>query len=319
MTNGEQTNERDPLLVRPFVLRDQGSLGGDDATQTWPASATPPRPTVVGSGADDAPTAIMHLPVAGKQAPGRRRKRLVVLAGGATAVVLGAAAAGFAALRDDVRPMVSTGLPGGPVPAATGPLVTGSLAASTPAAGLPDVEDPDGDEDQTGTGNTDGGATPTKRAASGKPTGATPSAGQPIALTPTPGKTTTQPPASPSERVGVIRGQNSLCLDLNGGLTFDYNHIQVARCNDTGAQTWTLATDGTLRVLGKCATSFRDGAVRILRCDDREAARWRRDGQRLINASSDDCLTDPSGGRRAGSGVRVTDCDGSTTQSWSIP
>jgi hypothetical protein len=324
VTDGDHRGERDPLLVRPFVLRDSGALDDEEPTQTWPASATPRQPAV---GNDDAPTAILRLrseateDKQGTAAPDRRRRRLVVMAGAGTAVILGAAAAGFAALRDDVRPTVSTGLPGGPVPAATAPLATSASAALPPGTsatvpGRPGKDDGDG-------------TTPTKRsgtspATTSKPATTSPSAGQPIALNPSPGTggstTATVAPAPPTagERVGVIRGQNSLCLDLFGGLPFDGNYIQVFGCNESTAQTFTLATDGTLRVLGKCASAG-EWSVRIVRCDGRASTKWRLSGQRIINESSDDCLTDPSGGRRAGSGVRVTDCDGSAAQRWSLP
>ena len=324
MTNGDHSSERDPLLVRPFVLRDSGALDAQEPTQTWPATATPPQPAV-----DDSPTAVLPLPLKDKPATtDPRRRRLVVMAGATTAVVLGAAAAGFAALRDDVRPMVSAGLPGDPVPAAVGPSPIGGspsvpFAASTAVPGRPRASD-------AGNGKSPG-ATPTKRVvssptANGQPATGSSSAGQPIAITPAPsggGKTTSPAgvaPAPPtSEPVGAIRGQNSLCLDLFAGWAIDGNHLQVFDCNESSAQTFTLAADGTLRVMGKCASAGRDRAVRIGRCDDRDAAQWRRDGQRLINDAYDDCLTDPSGGRRAGSGVRIIDCDGSASQRWSLP
>lgn len=320
MTDGDHNSERDPLLVRPFVLRDSGTLDAGKTTQTWPATATPRQPEV---GESDAPTAILELPVKDKPAPDRRRRRLVVIAGAATAIVLGAAAAGFAALRDDVRPTVSTGLPGGPVPAATAPQLTSASVAGSPGTAVT----------VPGRPGSEGGnaATPTKRSATSpattsKAAATSPSTGQPIALNPSPsgGATATAPggvaPAPPTadERVGVIRGQNSLCLDLFGGLSFDGNYLQVFDCNNSTAQTFTLAADDTLRVLGKCAAAG-ERSVRIVRCDGRTSTQWRLSGQRLVNAASDDCLTDPSGGRRAGSGVRVTDCDGSASQRWSLP
>ncbi|SNY49106.1 Ricin-type beta-trefoil lectin domain-containing protein [Paractinoplanes atraurantiacus] len=140
------------------------------------------------------------------------------------------------------------------------------------------------------------------------------------------GKTTTPsvpagiapvPPAA--ERVGAIRGQNGLCLDLNGGVPFDGNHVQVFGCNRSSAQTWTIASDGTLRVAGKCALVVGDDSVEIVSCDGRTTAQWRVSGQLVISAVGDECLTDPSGGRWAGTGVRVDDCDGSAKQRWSLP
>ncbi|MFG1994801.1 ricin-type beta-trefoil lectin domain protein [Actinoplanes sp. NPDC048988] len=125
------------------------------------------------------------------------------------------------------------------------------------------------------------------------------------------------PPAA--ERVGVVRGQNGMCLDLNGGVPFDGNHVQVFGCNRSFAQTWTFASDGTLRVAGKCALVVGDGSIQIVGCDGRTTAQWRVSGQLVVNASNNGCLTDPSGGRWSGARVQVVNCDGSAKQRWSLP
>jgi len=335
VTDDGHGDERDPLLVRPFVLHDSGALGDDESAQTWPSAAVRDVRSRDAPDNADAPTAVLHLPFRRQHAAaastirpaakGTRGRRLTVLVGVATVVVLSAAAAGYAALRDDVRPSVSTGLPGGPVPAATGPATTG--AAGSPPSGTSTTPFGRSGSDAPGSTTKTGAPAGPIAQATSKPTGS-PSAGVPIALDPSPnggGKTTTprspegSTPATPAgDRVGVIRGQNSLCLDLNGGVPFDGNHIQVFGCNETNAQTWTLAVDGTLRVLGKCALAAWDDSVRIVRCDGRTTAQWRLDNQRLINAASNDCLTDPSEGRRPGTGVRVSDCDGSASQRWSL-
>ncbi len=340
-------NEQDPLLVRPFVLRDSGSLDDEDSTHTWPAATTPDVRSEPAPDPADAPTAILHLPFRRKHAKvggaagevggaGRRkqaggsgngRRRLIVLAGVATVIVLGAAAAGFAALRSDVRPTVTTGMPG-PLPAATAPLPTASTASSI-GTGTSATEA--GRPAGTTSATTSASSPPSRPSGTpAQPTGST-GAGEPISISPDPtgdvGKTVAPgapqlvapevPPAS--DRVGVIRGQNSLCLDLNGAVPVDGNHVQVYDCNNSVAQSWTLATDGTLRVQGKCALLVGDNTVQIITCDDRTPAQWRASGQLLINAANNNCLTDPSGGRTSGTGVTVTQCTGSASQRWSLP
>ena len=126
------------------------------------------------------------------------------------------------------------------------------------------------------------------------------------------------PPAA--DRVGRIQGPGRLCLDLNGAVAVDNNHIQVFDCNQSGAQVWTVAADGTLRVLGKCAAAADDGAVRITGCDGRRTAQWRTGPDRtLVNLARDACLTDPSTGTRVGAGVRVESCSGADRQRWDLP
>ncbi|MBU2669381.1 ricin-type beta-trefoil lectin domain protein [Actinoplanes bogorensis] len=336
MTDGDQNGEQDPLLVRPFVLRDSGASDVDDSTQTWPATATGETTGLPAHDGADAPTVIMHLPFRRRHAAGKARpssagnghRRLIVLGAAAAVVVLGAAAAGYAALGSDVRPSVAPALPGGPLPAATAP-VSPSNAASSSSIGDSQTEQRPGG---TATGATSSSpATPTSGSTSPlAPLPGSPTAGEPISLDPGPTSDSNKPaptsdprlvaPQPPTaDRTGVIRGQNSLCLDLNGAVPTDGNHVQVYDCNSTVAQTWTLATDGTLRVMGKCALLVGDNSVEIVTCDGRTPAQWRAVGQLLINSANAGCLTDPSGGRTSGTGVTVTECSGSASQRWSLP
>ncbi|GID31376.1 ricin-type beta-trefoil lectin domain protein [Paractinoplanes brasiliensis] len=332
MTDGDQNDEQDPLLVRPFVLRDSGALD-DESTQTWPAASTREVRSQHALEGSDAPTAILHLPFKRKHAPrgagsgNQGRRRLIVMAAAAAAVVLGATAAGYATLRsEDVRPSVATE-PGAEIPAAEAPLTT-SAPVTPPVAGAP-----------AGRGARPGstGAAATSASASvsagAPPSGSSPpSAGSPptpISLTPsaTGGNKTTPtgnpqlvaPEPPPNDRTGVIRGQNGLCLDLNGALPLDGNFVLAFECNNSVAQSWTLARDGTLRVMGKCALLVGGGAVEVVGCDGRTTAQWRVSGQRLLNAANNGCLTDPSAGRKSGTRVLVTDCTGSASQRWSFP
>ncbi|MFI5890353.1 ricin-type beta-trefoil lectin domain protein [Actinoplanes sp. NPDC051513] len=309
MTDDEHHDEeRDPLLVRPYLLGDTGAPDGDQSTQTWPSATTREvRSHRSLEGADD-PTAILTLPEAGRAARNGRR-RLLVVAAACVVVLLGATAAGVAALRSGGRPSVSAALPDAPVPALSG-LVPPSPAAPPVAASSsssPSLRKP-------------ASRRATTTAAAG--TAASSSAAAP-GTTPATGKTTTPPaalaPATPQGRTGTIRGQNGLCLDLNGAVTADFNHVQVFGCNNTDAQRWTLATDGTLRVLGMCALVVGDDSVRITGCDGRTTARWRVSGQLLINAAGNECLTDPSSGTAAGTPVKVADCNGRANQRWSLP
>jgi hypothetical protein len=126
--------------------------------------------------------------------------------------------------------------------------------------------------------------------------------------------------APPVDRVGRIHGPGGLCLDLNGGVPTEGNHIQVFTCNDSPAQVWSLAADGTLRVVGRCAVAADDGTVRIRGCDGRRSAQWRAGRDRaLVNLAAGDCLTDPGTGTRSGTGVRIEDCSGAERQRWELP
>jgi hypothetical protein len=166
---------------------------------------------------------------------------------------------------------------------------------------------------------------PTRTTAPSNSAGADPS-GSPAATTSTATAITAAPQTTEAHnlapavaRTGTVRGQNGLCLDLNGGVPVADNHVQVFTCNQTVAQTWTLATDGTLRVVGMCALVVGDNTVHIVACDGRTTAQWRVANSTLINASDGKCLTDPSAGRQSGAGVVLTICGGSAAQRWSLP
>ncbi|MGH3994788.1 MAG: ricin-type beta-trefoil lectin domain protein, partial [Pseudonocardiaceae bacterium] len=57
-------------------------------------------------------------------------------------------------------------------------------------------------------------------------------------------------PAAPVS--GRITGLAGKCVDVRGSGTADGTAVQLYTCNGTAAQTWTVASDGTLRALGKC-------------------------------------------------------------------
>jgi hypothetical protein len=291
--------ERDPLLVRPFLLGDAGTPGAEPSTQTWPAATTREiRSHRALEGADD-PTAVLHLPKAHRRPI---RHRVLVVAVACLAVLLGATVAGYAALRDDRSPAAVTALPGDPPPlATTGPLPgTPSPAATKPSATKASARH------RTSPARRATTPAPARTAAPSSPAGAAPSGSARVAVPSA--AFAPDPPAT--ARAGTIRGQNGLCLDPNGSLV-----VQVLACTGSDSQTWTLATDGTVRVFGMCAFPVGDTTVHITICDGRTTALWSVSGQRLVNASNGKCLTDPS----RGTDVTVTACDGSASQRWSLP
>jgi hypothetical protein len=311
----------DPLLVRPFILREQDT---SDTVATWPSAQTWPPASVTGPREILSHRADRRSPPPGASAPSRRRRTFVLAAAGAVAVI-GLAAAGYGLVQpgaddDDV-----------PIPSGALPPVASPSPGDTPAA--PPVA-------PTGTGTTAPatGRAPAGASASASATGSAAadgplSAGAVPTSAPGPGAITTDGPAkqlpglvaalSPAPvaaRVGTIAGAGNLCLDLNGGVPVDDNHIQVFTCNGSFAQRWTLATDGTLRVVGRCAQVTADTTVHIIGCDDRSQAQWRvTGGDTLVNVATGECLTDPGGGARSGAGVRVTACAGAGSQRWNLP
>jgi len=300
----DRNDDDDPLLVRPYLLGEPGGAAPPASGPTWPAAPGSTEPAAVPDPAD--PTVVLPVTAAPARGPGRRRLVLglaavmvLVLAGVAALVSsLLPGSDSISALPDEVplpapavsEPVPATSTAAPELDATTAPAATGTATTGTPAAR---------------SSSPSPAATVTSRAV---PSRAASSSPAPMLIAP------------PADRVGRIHGPGGLCLDLNGAVAFDNNHIQVYTCNDSPAQVWSLAADGTLRVVGKCAVAAGDGTVRILGCDDRRSARWRAGEDRtLVNLAAGDCLTDPSTGTRVGAGVRVEDCSGAERQRWELP
>jgi hypothetical protein len=306
VTDEDHGEEQDPLLVRPYLQPDADASAADRSTQTWPAATTREvRSQRAFEGAGDPTMIIPTVPPETTRRPVPRHL-LVVLA--ACAAVLLGVAAGFAAMRA-TRPAVTAAQPDAPIPALSG-LVPGSPAASPAGSAATPTHKP--------STNRSSASAPTSTKTTVKPS-TTASAGAISGKTSPPSGALAPKPPGAGTGTGTIRGQNGLCLDLNGGVAVPFNNIQVATCNGTAAQSWTLATDGTLRVQGMCALIVGDDTVHIIACDTRTTAQWRADGQLLINAANNECLTDPSVGTRSGTTVKVATCNGSAGQRWSLP
>jgi hypothetical protein len=107
------------------------------------------------------------------------------------------------------------------------------------------------------------------------------------------------------------------CLSLGRLFAVDGTPVQTSGCSNVSYQRWTMASDGTLRVVDRCAAVTADATVRIGDCDDRPAAQWRA-GPRgsLVNPETGRCLTDPGS---LATTVTVTECTGAATQRWTLP
>jgi hypothetical protein len=307
----------DPLLVRPYLLGETGGPDPGPSPQTWPETAAEPADEAGGEPADAAatpgttspgPPPVPPAPPGrhGHAAPAARNRRPAILIALALVVVLAGSAALVLSWWPEAR--TTTALPTDiPLP---GPVVSEPAAATTVTPPL------------TRNARTTA-ATRARVTSSPRPSSVPTSTATPVS--PAPSATTTRAPVDqlpppPADRVGRIRANGDLCLDLNGAAATDGNHIQVYTCNDTAAQMFTLAADGTLRVQGKCAVAADDGTVRINGCATARSGQWRTGpDETLVNLAVADCLTDPSAGSSPGTGVRIEDCSAADRQRWDLP
>lgn len=132
-------------------------------------------------------------------------------------------------------------------------------------------------------------------------------------------------PTGPS---GQILGVNSgRCLDVQGAGIADGTPVQIYDCNGTGAQHWTIASDGTLRAYNRCLTTVGGGTVdhtlvELRTCSGAAGQQWQRYGAAsnfLRNPGSGRCL-DVLGFQTAnGSRPGLWECNGLSNQQWVIP
>ncbi|MEU4561183.1 RICIN domain-containing protein [Actinoplanes sp. NPDC023936] len=307
------SDNREPLLVRPFVLADATDepRGTTPSAQTWPGDPTRETPTQV------IPAVPAAAPGAAKPR-GPRRRRPALLIGAGVAAVL--AVTGYAVVRPALRPAVSTSLPDQSLPIVTGP-------APSPSAAAPSKPPTGGAENNVagaGTGgNTTGGAAATTAPAASATSATTTRPAAPTAAA----STTTAaappadlvPPAPLADPRGSLISGNGLCLDLQGGEAGDGVAVHVDDCNGTSPQRWRLNSDKTLEVLDMCANLAGYGGVELIRCDTRTTARWTLgENGELTNAANAMCLSDPYSGARPGKQVFVVRCTGANNQRWSF-
>ncbi|WP_204039155.1 ricin-type beta-trefoil lectin domain protein [Acrocarpospora phusangensis] len=105
---------------------------------------------------------------------------------------------------------------------------------------------------------------------------------------------------------GPITGFGNRCVEVNQGSSANGTAVQLAACNGSAAQNWTVRTrptsenlgvDGTIRALGKCldvanGSSVQFTRVRLWECNGTGAQVWREfpDGRHIFNPQSGKCL-----------------------------
>ncbi|MFJ3639584.1 lectin [Streptomyces sp. NPDC090108] len=135
----------------------------------------------------------------------------------------------------------------------------------------------------------------------------------------------TSAPAKP--RVGPVTSgvSSTLCVDDANSATADHTAIRLWTCNGTYAQDWTVASDGTLRTLGKCLDVSNSGTtngtlVQLYTCNGTGAQKWTAgSGGSLTNTNSGLCLDDPNSSTTEGTQLQIYTCNNTGAQKWTLP
>ncbi|WP_440065817.1 ricin-type beta-trefoil lectin domain protein [Streptosporangium sp. OZ121] len=133
-------------------------------------------------------------------------------------------------------------------------------------------------------------------------------------------------PPSGGGRTGQITGIGGKCVDVAAASTANGTPIQLYDCNGTGAQQWTLGTDGTVRALGKCldvtAASTANGAqIQLYDCNGTTAQRWTYNAatRDLVNPAANKCLDATGQSSANGTRLQIWTCTGTANQKWNAP
>lgn len=124
---------------------------------------------------------------------------------------------------------------------------------------------------------------------------------------------------------GQISGLGGRCIDVDNSKTANGTKIQIWDCNNTNAQYWVLAADGTARAMGKCMDVVADGKtngtkVQIWDCLGQASQQWRVNSARqLVHVASNKCLDIEAFSTDIGLQLQIWDCIAQDNQRWVPP
>jgi GH25 family lysozyme M1 (1,4-beta-N-acetylmuramidase) len=134
--------------------------------------------------------------------------------------------------------------------------------------------------------------------------------------------------APDSGATGTIKqwGGSSKCLEDSGAKTSNGAAVDLWSCTGKSNQSWTMAQDGTVRVLGKCLDAVGEGTangtkLQLWACNSGDGAQqWLADsGSQLVNPQSGKCLYVPSSNAANGTRPELYNCANSTNDHWQRP
>jgi hypothetical protein len=148
---------------------------------------------------------------------------------------------------------------------------------------------------------------------------------------PAPSVPSAPPPSAPipapptTNRTGpIVSAQNDRCVGLSGDAPSQGTAVHTAACDGSPAQTWSIMTDGTIRIGGAWCLVPADGSVAantgtvIGTCNGEAVQQWRvLADSRLWNLLSGLCLTRPGGNPKAQ--LTTNTCGDATNQQWAVP
>ncbi|MET7946370.1 family 16 glycosylhydrolase [Micromonospora sp. NPDC005324] len=128
----------------------------------------------------------------------------------------------------------------------------------------------------------------------------------------------------PTPGTNRIRGaQSGRCIDIPGANPVEGAKLQIWDCNTTAAQSWTFASDGTIRAMGKCmdpawAGTANGTEVNLVSCNGNTAQRFTLNASGdLVNLNANRCVDVREVNPNNGGKLHLWDCLGAANQKWS--
>jgi hypothetical protein len=127
-----------------------------------------------------------------------------------------------------------------------------------------------------------------------------------------------------ADPAGAVTGYGGKCVDVAGASSANGAAVQLYDCNGTAAQTWTVASDGSLKALGKCmdvtAAGTANGTqIQLYDCNGTAAQKWTASNGELVNSGSGKCLDATGPSSANGTRLQIWTCAGSANQTWTLP
>ncbi|MFF4568111.1 ricin-type beta-trefoil lectin domain protein [Streptomyces sp. NPDC001410] len=121
-----------------------------------------------------------------------------------------------------------------------------------------------------------------------------------------------------------IRGLAGKCVDVAGANSANGTPVQLYDCNGTGAQQWTVGSDGTIRALGKCldvtGNGTADGStVQLWDCTGGPNQKWAVSAAHdIVNPQANKCLDVTGNNPANGTRLQIWTCTGGGNQKWTV-
>ncbi|MGA5301949.1 family 16 glycosylhydrolase [Nucisporomicrobium flavum] len=112
------------------------------------------------------------------------------------------------------------------------------------------------------------------------------------------------------------------CIDIPGANPADGSRLQMYDCNNSNAQKWSFAGDGTLQAMGKCMDpaggALSSGTpIQLVTCNGNPVQRFTLSGAGdLVNVSANKCVDIKDWNSANGAALILWDCTGGSNQKW---